>query len=40
RRTVEKAERRIESLEILEPEADFPSFDGSHPLKMAWITLD
>ncbi|WP_419190539.1 class I SAM-dependent methyltransferase [Saltatorellus ferox] len=40
RRTVEKAERRIEALEILAPEADFPSFDGSHPLKMVWLTLD
>ena len=40
RRTVEKAGRKIDALEILEPEADFPSFDGSHPLKMVWLTLD
>ncbi len=40
RRTVEKAGRVLKDLEIIEPEPDFPSFDGSHPLKMAWITLD
>lgn len=40
RRTVEKAGRTIEGLEVIEPEADFPSFDGSHPLKMAWMTLN
>ncbi len=40
RRTVEKAGRSLVGLEVLPPEADFPSFDGSHPLKMAWLTLD
>ncbi|MEM8709449.1 MAG: class I SAM-dependent methyltransferase [Planctomycetota bacterium] len=40
RRTAAKVEREIRSLEVITPEADFPSFDGSHPLKMAWIQLD
>jgi 23S rRNA (cytosine1962-C5)-methyltransferase len=40
RRTAEKAGRVIEGLEVIAPEPDFPSFDGNHPLKMAWITLD
>ena len=40
RRTTEKAGRLIKDLEVIEPESDFPSFDGNHPLKMAWITLD
>lgn len=34
-RCAEKAGRPLESLTVLEPEADFPSFDGKHPLKMA-----
>ncbi len=40
RRSVEKAGRTIEGLQVIAPEEDFVSFDGSHPLKMAWITLD
>ena len=40
RRTTEKAGRAIQDLEVILPESDFPSFDGRHPLKMAWITLD
>lgn len=40
RRTTEKAGRRVQNLEVIVPESDFPSFDGNHPLKMAWITLD
>ncbi|MEZ6016743.1 MAG: class I SAM-dependent methyltransferase [Planctomycetota bacterium] len=40
RRTVEKAGRVVEGLEIIEPEADFVSFDGHHPLKMVWLTLN
>ena len=39
-RTVEKSGRELVGLEVIEPEADFPSFDGRHPLKMAWVTLD
>lgn len=40
RRTVEKAGRQLVDLEVIDPEPDFPSFDGSHPLKMAWLTLN
>lgn len=35
RRTAEKMGRPLRSLEILGPEADFPSFDGEPPLKIA-----
>ena len=37
RRSAEKAGRPLRSLNILAPEADFPSFDGRHPLKVAWL---
>lgn len=35
RRTAEKAGRPLRAIDVLEPEADFPSFDGVHPLKLA-----
>lgn len=35
RRTATKAGRPLSSIDILEPEADFPSFDGRPPLKIA-----
>ncbi len=35
RRCAEKAGRPIRDLQIIEPEADFPSFDGRPPLKIA-----
>ena len=34
-----KAEREIANIEIIEPERDFPSLDGRHPLKMVWLTI-
>ncbi len=34
RRTAEKAGRPLESLEVVEVEEDFPTYDGSSPLKM------
>ena len=36
-RTAEKCGRPLAGLDWIEPEADFPSFDGAPPLKMAWI---
>lgn len=36
-RTAEKFGRPLAGVEVLEPEADFPSFDGAPPLKVAWI---
>ncbi len=38
-KTAEKAGRPIADVELLTPDADFPSFDGKHPLKMAWLTV-
>ncbi|MCA9493432.1 MAG: class I SAM-dependent methyltransferase [Myxococcales bacterium] len=35
-RTAEKLGRRV-AIEVMEPEGDFPSFDGRPPLKMAWV---
>lgn len=35
RRCAEKAGRPLKELEVLHPEADFPSPDGAHPLKIA-----
>jgi len=35
RRCATKAGRSIRSIEVISPEADFPSFDGNHPLKIA-----
>lgn len=34
-RTAAKAGRPLAALDVLEPEEDFPSFDGKHPLKIA-----
>lgn len=34
-----KVGRTLSNIEIIEPEADFPSPDGRSPLKMAWITV-
>jgi len=39
-RTGEKAGRPLRSVEFLEPEEDFPSADGSPPLKMAVLTVE
>jgi 23S rRNA (cytosine1962-C5)-methyltransferase len=36
-RSAQKAGRPITNLEILPPDADFPSTDGRHPLKVAII---
>ncbi len=38
-RCTDKAGRPIQDLQILTPEADFPSPDGRHPLKMVVLTL-
>ena len=34
-----KAGRSIESIEMIVPDVDFPSLDGQHPLKMAWLSV-
>ena len=39
KRCADKAGRPIKSLQTLTPEADFPSFDGNHPLKIAVCEL-
>lgn len=39
RRCALKTGREIESVEVLEPDVDFPSIDGQHPLKMAWLSV-
>jgi len=39
RRTAEKFGRPFASLELFEPEEDFPSLDGEPPLKLAWVSL-
>jgi 23S rRNA (cytosine1962-C5)-methyltransferase len=38
-RAARKAGRPLASLEVMEPEADFPSPDGRPPLKIAWCRL-
>ena len=38
-RCAAKAGRPLRSLELLPPEADFPSPDGRPPLKMAWLEV-
>jgi 23S rRNA (cytosine1962-C5)-methyltransferase len=38
-RCAAKAGRPLSSLEVLTPEADFPSPDGRHPLKVALATV-
>ena len=35
RRCADKAGRPLRSVDVLAPEADFPSPDGAHPLKIA-----
>ena len=39
RRCGTKCGRPVRELEVLEPDADFPSFDGKPPLKLAWVTV-
>lgn len=39
KRCAEKAERPIQSIQLIEPESDFPSSDGKHPLKIAVIEV-
>lgn len=38
KRSANKAGRPVRSVELLQPEDDFPSFDGNHPLKV--VVLD
>jgi 23S rRNA (cytosine1962-C5)-methyltransferase len=37
RRTAEKCGRPVVEVEVVQPDADFPSPDGRHPLKIAWM---
>ena len=39
RRCAEKAGRPLRDVQVLEPEADFPSFDGRPPLKIALLSV-
>lgn len=39
-RCAKKAGRSIESIEMIAPDVDFPSLDGNHPLKLAWLRVD
>lgn len=39
RRCATKAGRTIEDVELIPPDVDFPSLDGRHPLKMAWLSV-
>ncbi len=39
RRCAEKSNRSIRHMEVIEPESDFPSRDGRHPLKMVLIEV-
>jgi len=39
RRCALKVGRTIEDVELISPDADFPSLDGRHPLKMAWLSV-
>jgi len=38
-RCAAKAGRPIRELEVISPDEDFPSFDGAHPLKLAWLDV-
>ncbi len=38
-RTAEKAGRPVTAVELIEPDGDFPTFDGQPPLKMAAFTV-
>lgn len=35
-----KAGRCVRNVEFIAPERDFPTLDGNHPLKMAWLTIE
>ena len=39
KRCATKAGRSIASVEMIVPDVDFPSMDGQHPLKMAWLSV-
>lgn len=39
KRTAEKCGRELGDVELVDPEADFPSVDGKPPLKMAWLPV-
>lgn len=39
RRCTNKAGRSIEAVALIAPDVDFPSLDGQHPLKMAWLSV-
>jgi len=39
RRCAGKAGRHVQDIELIAPESDWPSPDGMHPLKMAWVRL-
>jgi len=39
KRAAEKAGRLVSHIDVVSPEDDFPSFDGSHPLKMALLDI-
>jgi 23S rRNA (cytosine1962-C5)-methyltransferase len=39
KRCGEKCGRPLGAMEVIPPEADFPSFDGAPPLKVVWIEL-
>ena len=39
-RTAEKCGRKLSSVDVIEPEADFPSIDDTPPLKIAWLRVD
>ncbi|MBU2509851.1 class I SAM-dependent methyltransferase [bacterium] len=39
RRCAQKAGRPVRGIEVIEPEADFPSPDGMHPLKIAVVEV-
>ena len=39
-RCATKAGRPIADLEMIPPDEDFPSIDGKHPLKMAWVSME
>ena len=39
KRCAHKAERPIREIQVIQPEEDFPSLDGQHPLKMAWLSI-
>ena len=39
-RTAEKCGRALSSVEVVEPEADFPAIDDASPLKMAWLRIN